>query len=223
MRQRERYDLPSGNDGTDGSAAPVEAIRRQIASGIEILVHLGRGRWKPSGGGDRRITGMEEDEIKIGSCFEENRRGLQKTGELVHREKLEENRMRIREGSQKQAWQRKLETKDRLSDLGIWSGISRNSGNQSWDCRRCKPALLPGVVGMHCCGSGWNRMFHTYRKTGFRDGKRTVRQLPDLRGCTRHCVPAIPWKNAGYWRRQDSWNSRWENSLVQELRRMRHK
>ena len=72
-----------------GVQLPLEAIRRQIASGIEILVHLGRD-------GSRRveeiaeITGMEEDEIKTVSLFRrEYGRGLQKTGELVHREKLE--------------------------------------------------------------------------------------------------------------------------------------
>lgn len=74
-----------------GVQLPLEAIRRQIASGIEILVHLGRGE-----DGNRRveeiaeITGMEEDEIKTVSLFRrEYGRGLQKTGELVHREKLE--------------------------------------------------------------------------------------------------------------------------------------
>ena len=68
-----------------------EGLARQIASGIEILVHLGRGE-----DGSRRveeiaeITGMEEDEIKTVSLFRrEYGRGLQKTGELVHREKLE--------------------------------------------------------------------------------------------------------------------------------------
>lgn len=73
-----------------GVQLPLEAIRRQIASGIEILVHLGRGE-----DGSRRveeiaeITGME-DEIKTVSLFRrEYGRGLQKTGELVHREKLE--------------------------------------------------------------------------------------------------------------------------------------
>ena len=65
-----------------GVQLPLEAIRRQIASGIEILVHLGRGE-----DGSRR---MEEDEIKTVSLFRrEYGRGLQKTGELVHREKLE--------------------------------------------------------------------------------------------------------------------------------------
>ena len=74
-----------------GVQLPLEAIRRQIASGIEILVHLGRGE-----DGSRRveeiaeITGMEEDEIKTVSLFRrEYGKGLQRTGELVHREKLE--------------------------------------------------------------------------------------------------------------------------------------
>ena len=90
-KQRERYDLPSGTMVLMGVQLPLEAIRRQIASGIEILVHLGRGE-----DGSRRveeiaeITGMEEDEIKTVSLFRrEYGRGLQKTGELVHREKLE--------------------------------------------------------------------------------------------------------------------------------------
>ena len=63
-----------------GVQLPLEAIRRQIASGIEILVHLGRGE-----DGSRRveeiaeITGMEEDEIKTVSLFRrEYGRGLQK-------------------------------------------------------------------------------------------------------------------------------------------------
>ena len=67
-----------------GVQLPLEAIRRQIASGIEILVHLGRVEEIAE------ITGMEEDEIKTVSLFRrEYGRGLQKTGELVHREKLE--------------------------------------------------------------------------------------------------------------------------------------
>ena len=62
-----------------GVQLPLEAIRRQIASGIEILVHLGRGE-----------DGSRRDEIKTVSLFRrEYGRGLQKTVELVHREKLE--------------------------------------------------------------------------------------------------------------------------------------
>ena len=61
------------------------------SANVEILVHLGRGE-----DGSRRveeiaeITGMEEDEIKTVSLFRrEYGKGLQRTGELVHREKLE--------------------------------------------------------------------------------------------------------------------------------------
>ena len=75
----------------------MEAIRRQIASGIEILVHLGRGE-----DGSRRveeiaeITGMEEDEIKTVSLFRrEYGRGLQRQAnwytEKTGGEKQDEN------------------------------------------------------------------------------------------------------------------------------------
>lgn len=81
-----------------GMSLPLEAIRRQIASGIDIIVHLGRLRDK-----SRRVleisevTGFFEGEIckKVLYEFEEEgegngkiKGGLAKRGELTHKEKL---------------------------------------------------------------------------------------------------------------------------------------
>ena len=166
-----------------GVQLPLEAIRRQIASGIEILVHLGRGE-----DGSRRveeiaeITGMEEDEIKTVS-LEENmgeacKRQANWYTEKNWRGKQDENT--CGKPGKDGHGRGEGDERDRLSDLGIYrSGISRNSGNQSWDCRRCEPTLLPGVVGMHCCGSGWNRMFsHVSEKPDSETERGAVRQLP---------------------------------------------
>lgn len=74
-----------------GLQIPIPAIRRQIASGVEILIHLSR-----TGEGHRQIqeiaeiTGMEGDEILISTIFSRNREGeLEKVGELQSREKWE--------------------------------------------------------------------------------------------------------------------------------------
>ena len=54
-KQRERYDLPSGNDGADGSAAPVGSNPPPDCIGNRnSRAFRTRGGWKPSGGGDRR-------------------------------------------------------------------------------------------------------------------------------------------------------------------------
>lgn len=81
-----------------GMELPLSAIRSQIASGIDILVHLGRLRDK-----SRKvlhiaeIAGMEHGEIKLHELFrfvEEGEGGsevcgkLVRTGELIAREKL---------------------------------------------------------------------------------------------------------------------------------------
>lgn len=91
-----------------GMELPLEAIRQQIASGIDIIVHLGRMRDK-----SRRVLeiaeviGYENGRILMNSlyCFEEQEEGeihaenkkdsqdkvrgmLQKTGELMHTGKL---------------------------------------------------------------------------------------------------------------------------------------
>ena len=73
-----------------GMDLPLEAIRRQIASGLDILVHLGRMR-------DRsrkvleitEVLGYENGEVRLGRLYQwEEEQGLVKVGELVHTEKL---------------------------------------------------------------------------------------------------------------------------------------
>lgn len=75
-----------------GMAMPLEAIRRQIASGIDIFVQLGRDRNK-----QRRlleiaeVTGFADGAIQLGKLYERdwNSGRLCKKGELLHTEKLE--------------------------------------------------------------------------------------------------------------------------------------
>ena len=97
-----------------GGELPLQAVRMQIASGLDIIVHLGRLRDR-----SRRVLeiaevlGYEEGEVKLRSLyrFEEKKPGegagmeerpgaagqntkrvegaLRKVGELVHREKLQ--------------------------------------------------------------------------------------------------------------------------------------
>ena len=79
---------------------PLAAIRRQIASGIDILVHLGRLR-----DGKRRVLeiaevdGMGEEEVRIHSLFlwDDRAEVLRKTGELANTLRME--RMRKIRGS----------------------------------------------------------------------------------------------------------------------------
>ena len=75
-----------------GMAMPLEAIRRQIASGIDIFVQLGRDRNK-----QRRlleiaeVTGFADGAVQLGKLYERdwNSGRLCKKGELLHTEKLE--------------------------------------------------------------------------------------------------------------------------------------
>ncbi|MGN0315678.1 MAG: hypothetical protein ACI4EG_12950 [Fusicatenibacter sp.] len=67
-----------------GMQLPLIAIRRQIASGIDILVHLGRG-----GDGSRRveeiaqIVGMEGEEVRIVPLYRwDGEHGLTKKTDL---------------------------------------------------------------------------------------------------------------------------------------------
>jgi pilus assembly protein CpaF len=70
---------------------PLPAIRRQIASGVDILIHLGRLRDH-----SRRVLeiaevdGMDGDEVRIHSLFSWNdeKEVFEKTGELTQRLKL---------------------------------------------------------------------------------------------------------------------------------------
>ncbi len=81
-----------------GMDIPLKAIKQQIASGIDILIHLGRLRDK-----SRRvleiteIVGLENDEIKLNNLYSFEEEGeangrvvgtLRKTGELKYIEKL---------------------------------------------------------------------------------------------------------------------------------------
>ncbi len=74
-----------------GVELPLEAIRRQIASGVDILVHLGRMR-------DRsrkvleitEVCGFENGQIRIRPLYQwKEGKGLVKTAPLLHLEKLE--------------------------------------------------------------------------------------------------------------------------------------
>ena len=79
---------------------PLQAVRRQIASGVDLIVHLGRLR-----DGSRKVLeivevdGIREDEIVLHTLFvfeEEDRQEekgrvkgiLRKKGDLLHTEKL---------------------------------------------------------------------------------------------------------------------------------------
>ena len=74
-----------------GVDLPLEAIRRQIASGVDILVHLGRMRDK-----SRKllevteVCGFENGEIQIRPLYQwKEGKGLVKTASLLNVEKLE--------------------------------------------------------------------------------------------------------------------------------------
>lgn len=74
-----------------GMTLPLEAIRRQIAAGIDLMVHLGRLKDK-----SRRVLeitevlGYEDGEVKLGTLFrwDMDAGELKKQGELVHRDKM---------------------------------------------------------------------------------------------------------------------------------------
>jgi pilus assembly protein CpaF len=73
-----------------GMELPLAAIRRQIASAVDIIVHLGRLRDK-----SRKvleiveITGYEEGEITYSSLYSYESGKLKKKNELKYTEKLE--------------------------------------------------------------------------------------------------------------------------------------
>ena len=79
---------------------PVSAIRRQIASGVDMIVHLGRLRDKSRKVLEiSEILGMEEEEILLNTLFrfretsekksEKVEGKLEKVGELIHIYKME--------------------------------------------------------------------------------------------------------------------------------------
>ena len=69
---------------------PIDAIRRQIAEAIDVIVHLGR-----LSGRNRAVIEIAEvvsyrnGEIELGTLFaREPENGLVRKGELAHRDKL---------------------------------------------------------------------------------------------------------------------------------------
>ncbi|MDO4308366.1 MAG: ATPase, T2SS/T4P/T4SS family [Eubacteriales bacterium] len=74
-----------------GVDLPLEAIRRQIASGVDILIHLGRMRDKSRKVLEiTEVCGFENNEIRIQTLYRwEEGKGLVQTASLYNREKLE--------------------------------------------------------------------------------------------------------------------------------------
>ena len=73
-----------------GVDLPLEAIRRQIASGVDILIHLGRMRDKSRKVLEiTEICGFEDHEIKTRTLYQwQERKGLVLIASLLNREKL---------------------------------------------------------------------------------------------------------------------------------------
>ena len=73
-----------------GVELPLEAIRRQIASGVDILIHLGRMRDKSRKVLEiTEVCGFEDHEIRTRTLYRwEEGEGLIKTAPLLNREKL---------------------------------------------------------------------------------------------------------------------------------------
>lgn len=74
-----------------GMNLPLEAIRRQMVSGVDLLVYLGR-----LGDGSRKVLEItevldyREGEIRTENLFKYSQKtGLQKTGSLINCEKME--------------------------------------------------------------------------------------------------------------------------------------
>lgn len=75
-----------------GMSLPLEAVRRQIASGIDLMVHLGRQKDKSRKVLEiTEVLGYENGEVKLQTLFLWNKdmRCLQKINELYHKEKME--------------------------------------------------------------------------------------------------------------------------------------
>lgn len=74
-----------------GVELPLEAIRRQIASGVDILIHLGRMRDKSRKVLEiTEVCGFEQGEIRIQPLYRwQEGKGLVEMAPLLHREKLE--------------------------------------------------------------------------------------------------------------------------------------
>ena len=71
-----------------GIQCPIPVIRRQIASGFDLFIHLGRLRDKSRKVLEiSEIKGMDGEELKLNPLFIRNTT-LEKTGEMIHREKF---------------------------------------------------------------------------------------------------------------------------------------
>lgn len=76
-----------------GMDIPIQAIRNQIASGIDIFVHLGRLRDKSRKVLEiSEVIGVKEGEIMLNKMYEYDGKTLKKTGELINKDKLFRNR-----------------------------------------------------------------------------------------------------------------------------------
>lgn len=73
-----------------GVDLPLEAIRRQIASGVDILIHLGRMRDKTRKLLEVAEVGdVEDGEIQLNVLYQwQEGKGLVQTGQLKNRQKL---------------------------------------------------------------------------------------------------------------------------------------
>ena len=75
-----------------GMSLPLEAVRRQIASGIDLMVHLGRQKDKSRQVLEiTEVLGYENGEVKLQTLFQWDKdiRGLRKINALYHKEKME--------------------------------------------------------------------------------------------------------------------------------------
>lgn len=74
-----------------GVELPLEAIRRQIASGVDILIHLGRMRDKTRKVLEiAEVCGYGNGEIEVRTLYRwQEGKGLIQEAPLLHREKLE--------------------------------------------------------------------------------------------------------------------------------------
>lgn len=74
-----------------GVELPLEAIRRQIASGVDILIHLGRLSDKSRKVLEiSEVLGFESGEVRLNCLYQwKIGEGLVQCGSLIHREKLE--------------------------------------------------------------------------------------------------------------------------------------
>lgn len=80
-----------------GVDLPLEAIRRQIASGVDILIHLGRMRDKSRKVLEiTEVCGFEKGEIQVQPLYQwQEGKGLVQTSSLCHLEKLERAGIRL--------------------------------------------------------------------------------------------------------------------------------